>query len=245
MESTYFNDLAHYDLAINVALLWLNEEEDQEVLENEKVVISSRAGSKYPNEMERKAMILSSFAGILMNSIPFEDILKVYRYKPSVTQFCKTITVAAFAHKTKLESQTDSRRLWQGLNNITGYKTKPNSISGSSAPLPDELNAFYARFEQVTNNPLASAPAAHNSPIPTITASEVRLAFLKVNPRKATGSLVVHSEPARTSWQRYSRTSLTSPYSTPRSPPASRRPPSYWYQRRTRQRASMTTDQWP
>ncbi|XP_038646308.1 uncharacterized protein C2orf80-like [Scyliorhinus canicula] len=92
MESTYFNDLAHYDLAINVALLWLNEEEDQEVLENEKVVILSRTGSKYPNEMERKAMILSSFAGILMNSIPLEDILKVYRYKPSVTQFCKTIT---------------------------------------------------------------------------------------------------------------------------------------------------------
>ncbi|XP_078085365.1 uncharacterized protein C2orf80 [Mustelus asterias] len=92
MESTYFNDLAHYDLAINVALLWLNEEENQEVLKNEKVVISSRTGSKYPNEMEREAMILSSFAGILMNSIPLEDILKVYRYKPSVTQFCRTIT---------------------------------------------------------------------------------------------------------------------------------------------------------
>ncbi|XP_078407858.1 uncharacterized protein C2orf80 [Cetorhinus maximus] len=68
MESTYFNDLAHYDLAINVALLWLNEEEDQEVLENEKVLISSHAGSKYPNEMEREAIILSSFAGILMAS---------------------------------------------------------------------------------------------------------------------------------------------------------------------------------
>ncbi|XP_067842943.1 uncharacterized protein C2orf80-like isoform X1 [Heptranchias perlo] len=91
MESTYLNDLAHYDLAINVALLWLNEDEDQEVLENEKVVISSPAGSKYPNKMEREAMILSSFAGILMNSIPLEDILELYRYRPTVTQFCKTI----------------------------------------------------------------------------------------------------------------------------------------------------------
>ncbi|XP_072434915.1 uncharacterized protein C2orf80 [Chiloscyllium punctatum] len=61
VESTYFNDLAHYDLAINVALLWLNEEEDQKVLENEKF-------------------------------IPLEDILKIYRYRPSTTQFCKTIT---------------------------------------------------------------------------------------------------------------------------------------------------------
>ncbi|XP_067842944.1 uncharacterized protein C2orf80-like isoform X2 [Heptranchias perlo] len=60
MESTYLNDLAHYDLAINVALLWLNEDEDQEVLENEKV-------------------------------IPLEDILELYRYRPTVTQFCKTI----------------------------------------------------------------------------------------------------------------------------------------------------------
>ncbi|XP_067891948.1 uncharacterized protein C2orf80-like isoform X2 [Heterodontus francisci] len=92
IESTYFNDLAHYDLAINVALLWLNEEEDQEVLENEKVLISSRAGSKYPNEMEREAMILSSFAGIIMNSIPLEDILKIYRYSPSVPEICKTVT---------------------------------------------------------------------------------------------------------------------------------------------------------
>uniref|UniRef100_UPI00398E5C27 uncharacterized protein C2orf80 isoform X3 n=1 Tax=Pristiophorus japonicus TaxID=55135 RepID=UPI00398E5C27 len=90
-ESTYLNDLAHYDLAIHAALLWLNEDEDQEVLENVKVVISSHAGSKYPNKMEREAMILSSFAGILMNSIPLEDILELYRYKPSVTQFYKTI----------------------------------------------------------------------------------------------------------------------------------------------------------
>ncbi|XP_043550477.1 uncharacterized protein C2orf80-like [Chiloscyllium plagiosum] len=92
VESSYFNDLAHYDLAINVALLWLNEEEDQKVLESEKLVISRRARSNYPNEMEREAMILSSFAGILMNSIPLEDILKIYRYRPSTTQFCKTIT---------------------------------------------------------------------------------------------------------------------------------------------------------
>ncbi|XP_072372170.1 uncharacterized protein [Scyliorhinus torazame] len=104
-------------------------------------------------------------------------------YRKSRYDLHKAIRDAKREYQTKLESQTDSRRLWQGLNNTTGYKVKPSSISGSSAPLPDELNAFYARFEQVTNNPLSSAPAAHNSPIPT----EVRSAFLKVNPRKATG----------------------------------------------------------
>ncbi|XP_072358730.1 uncharacterized protein [Scyliorhinus torazame] len=110
------------------------------------------------------------------------DLRKKSRY-----DLRKAIRDAKREYQTKLESQTDSQQLWQGLNNITGYKPKPNSISGSSAPLPDELNAFYARFEQVTNNPLSSAPAVHNSPIPTITVSDVRMAFLKVNPRKVTG----------------------------------------------------------
>ncbi|XP_072362773.1 uncharacterized protein [Scyliorhinus torazame] len=87
-------------------------------------------------------------------------------YKKSRYDLRKAIRNAKREYQTKLESQTDSRRLWQGRNNITGYKAKPNSISGSSAPLPDELNASYARFEQVTNNPLSSAqqPIIHPYP---------------------------------------------------------------------------------
>ncbi|XP_072329131.1 uncharacterized protein [Scyliorhinus torazame] len=108
-------------------------------------------------------------------------------YKKSRFNLRKAKRDAKREYQTKLESQTGSRRLWQGLNNITGYKAKLSSISGSSALLPNELNVFYARFEQVTNNLLLSAPAAHNSPIPTITASEIRSAFWKVNLQKATG----------------------------------------------------------
>ncbi|XP_048391017.1 uncharacterized protein C2orf80 homolog isoform X1 [Stegostoma tigrinum] len=117
VESTYFNDLAHYDLAINVALLWLNEEEDREFLENEKIVISHRARSKYPNKMEREAMILSSFAGILMSSIPLEDILKIYRYKPSITQFCKTVTISNLKWE-KLHQSRTLRILQQHFNQL-------------------------------------------------------------------------------------------------------------------------------
>nr|KAF6493932.1 gonad development associated 1 [Rousettus aegyptiacus] len=32
----------------------------------------------YPNHREREAMILSSYAGILMNSIPIEEVFKIY-----------------------------------------------------------------------------------------------------------------------------------------------------------------------
>uniref|UniRef100_A0A8C1GSD0 Uncharacterized protein n=1 Tax=Cyprinus carpio TaxID=7962 RepID=A0A8C1GSD0_CYPCA len=38
--------------------------------------------SQYPNHLEREAMILSSFAGMLLNSLPIEDILFLYNCKP-------------------------------------------------------------------------------------------------------------------------------------------------------------------
>uniref|UniRef100_A0A3Q3GDR0 Uncharacterized protein n=1 Tax=Labrus bergylta TaxID=56723 RepID=A0A3Q3GDR0_9LABR len=55
--STVLDDLAHYDLAISVALWWLEKEEGRDV------------PPQYPNRLEREAMILSSFAGIIMVSV--------------------------------------------------------------------------------------------------------------------------------------------------------------------------------
>ncbi|OWK12666.1 hypothetical protein Celaphus_00015104, partial [Cervus elaphus hippelaphus] len=69
---------AHYDLAINVALQWLDHSEDLTWLEWEKVKMSFRGRPIYPNHKEREAMILSSYAGILMNSIPIEEVFKIY-----------------------------------------------------------------------------------------------------------------------------------------------------------------------
>ncbi|XP_055254760.1 uncharacterized protein C2orf80 homolog [Moschus berezovskii] len=69
---------AHYDLAINVALQWLDHSEDLTWLEWEKVKMSFRSRPIYPNHREREAMILSSYAGILMNSVPIEEVFKIY-----------------------------------------------------------------------------------------------------------------------------------------------------------------------
>uniref|UniRef100_A0A672QG95 Uncharacterized protein n=1 Tax=Sinocyclocheilus grahami TaxID=75366 RepID=A0A672QG95_SINGR len=68
--STMLDDLANYDLAISVALWWLN------------LLLCMLHISQYPNHLEREAMTLSSFVGMLLNSLPIEDILSLYNCKP-------------------------------------------------------------------------------------------------------------------------------------------------------------------
>ncbi|KAJ0070065.1 hypothetical protein NL108_002386, partial [Boleophthalmus pectinirostris] len=58
--ATMLDDLAHYDLAISVALWWLNKEEGR--------YVGATTAAHYPNHLEREAMILSSFAGMIMVS---------------------------------------------------------------------------------------------------------------------------------------------------------------------------------
>ncbi|KAK1336598.1 hypothetical protein QTO34_002632, partial [Cnephaeus nilssonii] len=77
-QLTFLDDMAHYDLAISVALQWLDRSEDLTWLEWEKVKRPFRGRPIYPNHREREAMILSSYAGILMNSTPIEEVFKIY-----------------------------------------------------------------------------------------------------------------------------------------------------------------------
>ncbi|XP_069082048.1 uncharacterized protein C2orf80 homolog [Pleurodeles waltl] len=84
-QYAFLDEMAHYDLAIGVALLWLNDSENQTSPEDEQGKLPFLSNHNYPNKMEREAMILSSFAGILMNSIPVEEVLGIYSCKPQVT----------------------------------------------------------------------------------------------------------------------------------------------------------------
>ncbi|XP_040297412.1 uncharacterized protein C2orf80 homolog [Bufo bufo] len=84
-ESSSLDDLAHYDLAIGVALNWLSSSKGNESLKKERLKLTLNQ-HKYPNRMEREAMILSSFAGMLMNSFPVEEVFEIYRNKPSTTR---------------------------------------------------------------------------------------------------------------------------------------------------------------
>ncbi|XP_012681992.2 uncharacterized protein C2orf80 [Clupea harengus] len=92
--STMLDDLAHYDLAISVALWWLNKDDGKDLMEN---FIISPGHIQYPNRMEREAMILSSFAGVIMNSLPVKDILSLYNCKPSAS-YPHSQTKSAIVH---------------------------------------------------------------------------------------------------------------------------------------------------
>ncbi|KAM8858026.1 uncharacterized protein C2orf80 [Synchiropus picturatus] len=81
VDSSMLDDLAHYDLAVSVALWWL----DKDVQDHRGITWDLTGSDLSPDRSEREAMILSSFAGILMNSIPVEEILNLYRHKPSAT----------------------------------------------------------------------------------------------------------------------------------------------------------------
>ncbi|XP_071977111.1 uncharacterized protein C2orf80 homolog [Engystomops pustulosus] len=83
-QSSTLDDLAHYDLAIGVALQWLSTSKGNESLKKERIKLA--LNHHYPNRMEREAMILSSFAGMLMNTLPVEEVFEIYGNKPSTTR---------------------------------------------------------------------------------------------------------------------------------------------------------------
>ena len=72
---------------------------------------------------------------------------------------------------------------WQDLQDIIGYRMKACKIACSNALLPDELNAFYIRFVQEVSE---SMPFTLDEPVSEVTIADVRAAFSKVNPQKAT-----------------------------------------------------------
>ncbi|XP_009635806.1 uncharacterized protein C2orf80 homolog [Egretta garzetta] len=86
-QLTFLEDMAHYNLAFSVALLWLGDLDAETALTREKMNFAARNRYMYPNRTEREAMILSTYAGILMNTIPIEEIFKIYSMRPSVTHW--------------------------------------------------------------------------------------------------------------------------------------------------------------
>jgi hypothetical protein len=56
-------------------------------------------------------------------------------------------------------TNSDDRRMWQGLKTIMDYKGKPRCELPSDASQPDELNAFYACFKTTNTEACTRAPA--------------------------------------------------------------------------------------
>ena len=74
-------------------------------------------------------------------------------YKQCSYSLRKAIKQAKRQYRDKVESQfngSDTRRMWQGLQNITDYKGKTSHVVDTDFLLPDKLNTFFAHFEDNT-----------------------------------------------------------------------------------------------
>ncbi len=76
--------------------------------------------------------------------------------------------------------------MWQGINNITGFKGNKPATVNNAASLPDELNHFYARFVAHNTAYTEGAPAEKVSPLSFYVADVTRF-FKRVNILKAVG----------------------------------------------------------
>ncbi len=62
----------------------------------------------------------------------------------------KSIKATKRQYKNKVEEQfntNNTRSMWQGINNITGFKGNKPATVNIAASLPNELNTFNARFK--------------------------------------------------------------------------------------------------
>ncbi len=104
----------------------------------------------------------------------------------------RSIKAAKRTYKNKVEehfNNNNPRSMWQGINNITGFKGNKAATVNIAASLPDELNTFYARFEadNTAHTESAAAAAAEEVSPLTLSVADVTRSFKRVNIRKAVG----------------------------------------------------------
>ncbi len=104
----------------------------------------------------------------------------------------RSIKAAKRTYKKKVEehfNNNNPRSMWQGINNITGFKGNKPATVNIAASLPDELNTFYARFEadNTAHTESAHTAAAEEVSPLTLSVADVTRSFKRVNIRKAVG----------------------------------------------------------
>ncbi len=79
--------------------------------------------------------------------------------------------------------------MWQGINNITGFKGNKPATVNIAASLPDELNNCFAHFEANNTAHTESAPVAAAEEVSALSISLLNVirSFPRVNIRKAVG----------------------------------------------------------
>ena len=106
------------------------------------------------------------------------------KYKNSRYSLRSAITAAKTLYGNKLDSDfsiSDPRRLWKGIQALTDYKATPGTLRDPRASLPEELNAFYARFEAKTADDVNHP---EDDVILQVPVAEVSKTFKRVNASK-------------------------------------------------------------
>ncbi len=105
----------------------------------------------------------------------------------------RSIKAAKRQYKIKVEehfnNNNNARSMWQGINNITGFKGNKPATVNIAASLTDELNTFYAHLKADNTAYTESAPVAaaeEVSPL-SLSVADVTRSFKRVNIRKAVG----------------------------------------------------------
>ncbi|XP_059845789.1 uncharacterized protein LOC132405071 [Hypanus sabinus] len=105
-------------------------------------------------------------------------------YQKTRYDLWRALSKAKRQFRMRLEATSEARQLWQGLQDNTSYKMKHNSMNGSDASLPDELNTFYAWFEQENTATAVKIPAAPDDSVISFSETDVKLSLKRVNPAR-------------------------------------------------------------
>nr|XP_043874450.1 uncharacterized protein LOC122764210 isoform X2 [Solea senegalensis]XP_043874509.1 uncharacterized protein LOC122764439 isoform X2 [Solea senegalensis] len=111
-------------------------------------------------------------------------------YSVARSDLKRGIREAKAAYKRKIEDHfavNDPRRMWQGINHITNYRSSNQATARTDASLAEELNSFFARFETDRPSAATALPPLPSTGMMTLQEHEVRHVLRTVSPRKAAG----------------------------------------------------------
>ena len=111
-------------------------------------------------------------------------------YSTARANLKKGIKRAKHEHKLRIEehfANSDSRRMWQGIQAITNYKSTKSSPLSSDTSFPDELNSFYARFDRENKETATRADLPVNHQPLILSTTDVQAVLCRTNARKAAG----------------------------------------------------------
>ena len=97
------------------------------------------------------------------------DAHKMFRYKHAKGQYGRKVE--------SYDTGYDTRCIWQGLQTIPDYKGKPSHELPSNKELPNELNAFYALFEEYSTLPCVIASVFPDYSVVSLSVADVSKVF--------------------------------------------------------------------